>query len=163
MEMNTFRLLLLIIFSVIGLTLIILGIVYLIKYIKKRKIKNKTQQEMCSSSTNDTSSQPSNHLSNSQVVLTSHEKKIKAREVKIIAFCECFLKPVKYDLIKIYNDTCAIDLVKFNENNQISVTKCNHGFHYDCIKKYLLENEKNEEAKCPICLSVLFSFNNDIP
>ena len=68
-----------------------------------------------------------------------------------------------YSLIKTYNDKCPIDLIKFDENNLISVTKCNHGFHYDCIKKYLLENEKNEEAKCPICLSVLFSFNNDIP
>ena len=36
----------------------------------------------------------------------------------------------------------SYDLIKFDENNLISVTKCNHGFHYDCIKKYLFENEK---------------------
>ena len=164
MKINGFRIFLIIIISIIGLTLIILGIIYLIRHIKKKRKEKKTeQQEMSVSSTNETS-QPSNNLSSSQGIFPIHKnKELQLREVKINAFCECFLKPVKYDLIKIYNDTCAIDLVKFNEDNLISVTKCNHGFHYNCIKKYLLENEINKELKCPICLSVLFTFDDNIP
>ena len=164
MEINAFRLILIIVISAVGLTLIIIGIIYLIKYIKKRKEKKKEQTELSISSTNETT-QPSTNISISQNVFTAKmfsEKKFKSREVKINAFCECFLKPVKYDLINIYNDTCPIDLVKFKEDNYISVTKCHHGFHYNCIRKYLFEKEKNKEIKCPICLSVLFVLDDNI-
>ena len=164
--MNTFRIFLIIIIIIVVLTLIILGIIFLIKYIRKRKNeKKKEQQELSQNSTNETSQQSTNlSSSQNQNALTSQkylEKKLKSREIKINAFCECFLKPVKYNLIKIYNDKCPIDLIKFDENNLISVTKCNHGFHYDCIKKYLFENEKSDKLKCPICLSVLFVLNEN--
>ena len=164
--MNTFRIFLIIIIIVVALTLVILGIIFLIKYIRKRKnYKKKEQQELSQNSTNETSQQSTNlSSSQNQNVLTTQkylEKKLKSREIKINAFCECFLKPVKYNLIKIYNDKCPIDLIKFDENNLISVTKCNHGFHYDCIKKYLFENEKSDKLKCPICLSVLFILNEN--
>ena len=170
MEINTFHIFLIVIIIIVALVLIILGIIYLIKCIRKRKNNNmkKEQQELSQNSTNETS-QPSTNLSfpqnqNQNVLSTQKylEKKIQTKEVKINAYCECFLKPVKYDLIKIYNDSCPIDLIKFNENDLISVTKCQHGFHYDCIKKYLLENEKNEEFKCPICLSPLFNLNEKL-
>ena len=168
MEINTFHIFLIVIIIIVALVLIILGIIYLIKCIRKRKNNNmkKEQQELSQNSTNETS-QPSTNLSfpqNQNVLSTQKylEKKIQTREVKINAYCECFLKPVKYDLIKIYNDSCPIDLIKFTENDLISVTKCHHGFHYDCIKKYLLENEKNEEFKCPICLSPLFNLNEKL-
>ena len=163
MELNSFRIFLIIIISAVGLTLIILGIIYLVKYIKKRKKNKKDQPELSISSTNETS-QPSTNISTSQNVLTPQqflEKRFKSRQVKINAFCECFLKPVKYDLINIYNDTCPIDLIKFKEDNYISVTKCHHGFHYNCIRKYLFENEKNKEMKCPVCLSVLFVLDDN--
>ena len=159
MEINTFRIILIVIIIIVALVLIILGIIYLIKCIRKRKNNNmkKEQQELSQNSTNETS-QPSTNLSfpqnqNQNVLSTQKylEKKIQTREVKINAYCECFLKPIKYDLIKI-----------FTENDLISVTKCHHGFHYDCIKKYLLENEKNEEFKCPICLSPLFNLNEKL-
>ena len=166
MEVNTFRIFLIIIIIIVALTLIILGIIFLIKYIRKRKnYKKKEQQELSQNSTNETSQQSTNlSSSQNQNVLTSQkylEKKLQSREIKINAFCECFLKPVKYNLIKTYNDKCPIDLIKFDENNLISVTKCNHGFHYDCIKKYLFENEKSDKLKCPICLSVLFVLNEN--
>ena len=164
--MNTFRIFLIIIIIIVALTLVILGIIFLIKYIRKRKNeKKKEQQELSQNSTNETSQQSTNlSSSQNQNVLTSQkylEKKLQSREIKINAFCECFLKPVKYNLIKIYNDKCPIDLIKFDENNLISVTKCYHGFHYDCIKKYLFENEKSDILKCPICLSVLFVLNKN--
>ena len=164
--MNTFRIFLIIIIIIVALTLIILGIIFLIKYIRKRKNeKKKEQQELSQNSTNETSQQSTNlSSSQNQNILTSQkylEKKLQSREIKINAFCECFLKPVKYNLIKAYNDKCPIDLIKFDENNLISVTKCYHGFHYDCIKKYLFENEKSDKLKCPICLSVLFVLNEN--
>ena len=166
MEVNTFRIFLIIRIIIVALTLIILGIIFLIKYIRKRKnYKKKEQQELSQNSTNETSQQSTNlSSSQNQNVLTSQkylEKKLQSREIKINAFCECFLKPVKYNLIKTYNDKCPIDLIKFDENNLISVTKCYHGFHYDCIKKYLFENEKSDKLKCPICLSVLFVLNEN--
>ena len=160
MMINTFRLILIIIISIVVVILIILGIIFLVRYVKKKKKNENAQQEISTNSTNETS-QNSNINYITQKILKPHkEKNVDLREVKINAFCECFLKPVKYDKIKIFNDTCAIDLVKFKENNYISVTKCNHGFHYDCIKKYLFENEKNQELKCPICLNVLFSMDD---
>ena len=161
MEINTFRIILIIIISVVVLTIIIVGIIYLKKCIKKRKLKEKGQPELSISSTNETS-QPSANISvNQNNLKLFSEKKYNSREVKINAFCECFLKPVKYDLIEVYNETCPIDLVKFNEDNYISVTKCHHGFHYDCIKKYLFENKKNKELKCPVCLSKLFVLDDN--
>ena len=166
MKINSFRLFLIIIIGAVVLILIIIGIIYLIKYIKKKRAKKKEQKfELSTSnnSTNETSennNRPSTSISLSQSI--PFQKEITSKEIKINAFCECFLKPVNYNLIKIYNDTCPIDLIKFNENDKISVTKCNHGFHYNCIKKYLIENEKNDEFKCPICLYVLFNLDNKI-
>ena len=165
MKLTSFRLFLIIIIGVIILILIIIGIIYLIKYIKKKKEKEKQKLELSSSynSTNETSegnNRRSTSISISQSV--KFKKEISPREIKINAYCDCFLKPVKFNLIKIYNDVCPIDLIKFDKNNEISVTKCNHGFHYNCIKKYLLENESNNELKCPICLSLLFNLDDKV-
>ena len=84
------------------------------------------------------------------------EKDFLSKEMKINGYLECFLKPVKYSLINVFNESCPIDLIPFNENEEVSVTKCLHAFHYNCIKKYLLENDNHHEYKCPICLTVLF-------
>ena len=153
MKLNSFRIILIVIILIVILTIVVIGIVCLIKYIKKRKEKNNNQNEISNNSMN-TSTQPSTNLSVSQNVINT------PRIIKINAFCECFLKPLKYNKIKIYNDSCPIDLVKFKENSDISVTKCYHGFHYDCIKKYLFEKEKNDVIKCPICNSPLFSLED---
>ena len=124
MKMNTFRIILIVIILIVVLTVIVIGIIYLIKYIKKRRAKKANQNELSNNSIN-TSTQPSTNLSVSQNVLNT------PRIIKINAFCECFLKPVKY-----------------------------HGFHYDCIRKYLLEKETNDLIKCPICNSPLFSLKD---
>ena len=153
MKMNTFRIILIVIILIVVLTVIVIGIIYLIKYIKKRRAKKTNQNELSNNSIN-TSTQPSTNLSVSQNVLNT------PRIIKINAFCECFLKPVKYNKIKIYNDSCPIDFIKFKENGDISVTQCYHGFHYDCIRKYLLEKETNDLIKCPICNSPLFSLKD---
>ena len=153
MKMNSFRIILIVIILVVVLTLVVIGIIFLIKYIKKKKANKNNQSELSNTSTN-TSTQPSTNLSLSQNNINSQ------RTIKINAFCECFLKPVRYNLIKIYNDSCPIDLVKFKENSDISVTKCYHGFHYDCIRKYLFEKEKSNVINCPVCNSQLFSLED---
>ena len=155
MKLDSFRIFLIIIISVVVLAGIIIGIILLVKCLKKRKKKEEIkQQELSTSSTNETSQQQSGSLK------TSKNELNKLLALRIKAYLDCFLKPVKYNLIKVYNDSCPIDLVKFQENNDISVTKCNHGFHYNCIKKYLYENENNKEIKCPVCLSPLFTLDD---
>ena len=75
---------------------------------------------------------------------------IKENEVK--KFCDIILKPVKYSKVNIYNKICTIDLIAFNQNDEISVTNCSHGFHFNCIRKYLLENvNKKKVICCPNC------------
>ena len=101
------------------------------------------------------------HLDKVRKILKKVDDELnKLLALRIKAYLDCFLKPVKYNLINVYNDSCPIDLVKFQENNDISVTKCHHGFHYNCIKKYLYENENNKEIKCPVCLSPLFTLDD---
>ena len=163
MKFDSFRLSILITICVVIIVLIIITIIILIKkYTKKSSSKNE-KKENFDNSQSPTSAQ-SQHISiippsqneNTTNTIIKLKKDILSKENKINAFCDCFLKPVKYSLIKIYNESCPIDLVPFNQKDEISVTKCLHGFHFNCIKKYLLENEKNNEFKCPICLTVLF-------
>ena len=41
----------------------------------------------------------------------------------------------------------SICLDKFNDNDEILLTKCNHIFHKDCINKWIIDYN----IKCPIC------------
>jgi hypothetical protein len=43
--------------------------------------------------------------------------------------------------------TCSICFDDFEENDDVSILKCNHLFHYKCINKWLMENK----TTCPIC------------
>ena len=169
MKIDSFRLFLIILLSLAALALIIIGIVLLIKYFKKSK-----KVVIISNSNNDSINAVKNngasvieHISINTSVNNFNEttnipKKVKkekdflSKEKKIKGYLDCFLKPVKFSLIKVYNESCPIDLIPFNEIDEVSVTKCLHAFHYDCIKKYLLENENHNEYKCPICLTPLF-------
>ena len=161
MEINSFRLFLIIIICLVILVIIIIGIIYIVKWYRKMKKKDISHLDSSVNSTGTSSVE--NPIS--RIVIT-HQKKNKkdflTKEAKINAFCECFLKPVKYSLIKVFNESCPIDLIPFKENEEISVTKCLHAFHYNCIKKYLLENEKNNEFKCPICLTVLLEMDSKL-
>lgn len=46
-----------------------------------------------------------------------------------------------------YSDTCTICQEKFKENDTVSLLPCNHVFHKDCLKNWLL----NYNCVCPIC------------
>ena len=158
------RLVLIIVISVVLFILIILAIIFIVKWYKKRQNKKKL-----TSSVNSTKSSPSVENPFSRIRISNDidntnkriivKKDYLSKEMKINAYCECFLKPVKFSLINTFNDSCPIDLIPFQENEEVSVTKCFHAFHYNCIKKYLLENENNKEFKCPFCLTVLLEMD----
>ena len=121
MEFNSYRIFLTIVISGVILVLIIIGIIRLIKYIKKRKENKKAQPNLSqsNSSTNETTedqNRPSTSVSMSISQNVKYQKEILSKDLKINAYCECFLKPVKYELVKIYNDTCPIDLIQFNKS-----------------------------------------------
>ena len=169
MVINSFRLFLIIIMGLILLALLIILIVYLIRRLKKPKNLNNndiTYRPNSISSIVPTSTMQNSYISPFQIshnndnnIEKKNKKDYLSKDLKINAFCECFLKPIKFSSIKVYNESCPIDLIPFNENDEISVTKCFHGFHFNCIKKYLLENDTHNEFKCPICLTPLFEIN----
>ena len=48
------------------------------------------------------------------------------------------------------NDNCSICLETINNNNNTILLKdCNHIFHYECIKKWIIEKET--DSSCPLC------------
>jgi len=168
MVITSFHIFLIIVFSLIVIFLIVISIVC---FIKKLNLKNnnKNKHHIEEYRPNSITSALQSSQSTEGTVLPfpipqenekeKYDKDYLSKELKINAFCDCFLKPVKYSLIKVYNDSCPIDLIPFNEDDNVSVTKCSHAFHFNCIKKYLLENESNNEYKCPICLTPLFEIN----
>ena len=166
MNIDTFRIILIIVISLVILALIIIGIILLIKWFRKPKNKNKNGLENSISSLEPSSSiERQNYIpqsENNNIQEKTIKKDYLSKEIKINAFCNCFLKPVKYSLVKVYNESCPIDLIPFSIDSEVSVTKCLHAFHFNCIKKYLLENEENNEFKCPICLTVLLDMNPKI-
>ena len=47
-------------------------------------------------------------------------------------------------------NTCTICIEEFKENrSKVSITPCNHVFHYKCLTNWLVKNVKN--PKCPNC------------
>lgn len=56
------------------------------------------------------------------------------------------LKYKKYSENTFINDTCAICLEKFTNNDLISDIRCKHAFHKKCINTWI--KEKNN---CPLC------------
>lgn len=62
------------------------------------------------------------------------------------------LYPLKYTkkMLEFKNTSCSICLENFiEEKSIISLTPCEHIFHYHCLKKWAEEN--NEQFKCPNC------------
>jgi hypothetical protein len=45
---------------------------------------------------------------------------------------------------------CAVCLSEFKDIDMVSITKCTHIFHYDCIKEWY--HYKND---CPMCIDIL--------
>ena len=166
MYIDSFRIFLIVTISLIIFIIIIIVIIYFVKKLLKSKIKINREIIMQNSTNNITQPSPvevcvlpfnisRNNLNNGNIK-EKPKKNYISKELKINAFCNCFLKPVKYSCVKVYNESCPIDLIPFNKNDEVSVTKCSHAFHFNCIKKYLLENNTNNKFKCPICSNILF-------
>jgi hypothetical protein len=63
-------------------------------------------------------------------------KKFRNRQYKFLS-----------DKIKELNKTCTICLDDYEESSKVKVLPCEHGFHTECITKWLT----NENYKCPVC------------
>ena len=70
-------------------------------------------------------------------------------------FERCEMIPIEFSTI-LYNSVdnkyvdkeCSICLMEFDSENKLSVTKCSHVFHNDCIKEW-----SKYKIECPICRS----------
>ena len=61
------------------------------------------------------------------------------------------LSTVKYiEGLNIYNQNCPICLDDIIKNTEIVVLKCNHGFHVECIMKWI-KSDVTKNRHCPIC------------
>jgi hypothetical protein len=63
-------------------------------------------------------------------------KKFRNRQYKFLS-----------DKIKELNKTCTICLDDYEETSKVKVLPCEHGFHSECITKWLT----SENYKCPVC------------
>ena len=52
-----------------------------------------------------------------------------------------------YKLEKKIEGTCAVCMMEFEKDQEVSELKCNHIFHKDCVMKWL----KEYNYKCPVC------------
>ena len=84
-------------------------------------------------------------------------------------FCCCKRKNkdffINKSLLEETDDECSLCLQPLKNYDCIKTEKCNHIFHYECYKTYLIEfNKKNkmENIKCPYCLSDQLKLNNFI-
>jgi hypothetical protein len=57
------------------------------------------------------------------------------------------LKNIKYNNIECVNETCPISQEKFEENDEITILPCKHGFKTEYIVKWLC----NQSCECPVC------------
>lgn len=61
------------------------------------------------------------------------------------------LSTVKYiEGLDIYNENCPICLDEILKNSEIVLLKCNHGFHVECIMKWI-KSDVTKNRHCPIC------------
>ena len=61
------------------------------------------------------------------------------------------LSTVKYiEGLYFYNQNCPICLEEIIKNTEIVLLKCNHGFHVECIMKWI-KSDVTKNRHCPIC------------
>ena len=51
----------------------------------------------------------------------------------------------------VHNETCNVCLEDFIEGEDIKLLQCNHGFHDECIRKWIVQ-----KGKCPVCIRPVF-------
>jgi len=65
-----------------------------------------------------------------------------------------YLENVRY-VGEMQNDACSICLDDFKQNEKVSQLVCEHVFHKECIKKWIIVNDK--EPLCPNCNMKIFN------
>ena len=92
-----------------------------------------------------------NQIVNINTNIENQKKEIEDKK-KIELLFNTKISKIKYssNIIENANTSCSICLENFIENeSMVTLTSCNHIFHYDCLKKW---SEKNTgHFKCPNC------------
>ena len=135
--------LLTVIFSFIGLS-IILAVIIGYRYFKRIRYMSRIQKEN----------------------LQEEKLKRKQKEGKINKLFETILKPVKFNENRFANvfTECPICIEKFLDECLICVTPCKHIFHYECLNKFVNKSKEKQRLfiKCPLCnFDFLDEKNND--
>lgn len=81
--------------------------------------------------------------------------------IPLIQYQECLLDSNESEAVDVeeqerpenwtHNQTCVICLNEFDEGELIKLLPCRHGFHEDCINRWLIS-----AGKCPICVQQVF-------
>ena len=77
------------------------------------------------------------------IIIEEEQEKPKITMEDIDNMC-----PAEKICIDQVNDTCAVCLSTFKENETVRILSCNHIYHKDCIDRWLLNKE---EPNCPKC------------
>ena len=146
-----------IIITVVIFCVIAIGLIFvLVKHIKRRiEYRNSLGIAVFSS---NRQSNADNNINNNQMrnegnrnvigryVIGNHNELEQINKVEELN--EKDLVPVPYkQSINIFKDKCTICLEDFKDNEKVIVLSCKHIFHYECIKKNLI----NKHFKCPNC------------
>ncbi len=92
------------------------------------------------------------HIQESANEENNHDKEIEEDKKKIeLLFDNGFQAQIySKEIFKNLNTNCSICLEKFiDKKSRISITTCDHIFHFTCLKKWSEENEGH--FKCPNC------------
>ncbi len=49
------------------------------------------------------------------------------------------------------NDNCSICFEKINSEDVLSITSCNHIYHYNCLDKWIESKKECLDILCPLC------------
>ncbi len=97
----------------------------------------------------------------STICLMYYCNKIKRK--KILSLLN---KKQKYNSnLEQYGNRCSICLGGININTEVSLTPCNHIFHYLCFYTWVNNKSNNRNTKCPLCNNSLFKkskLNNNL-
>ena len=123
----------------------ILGLVILIIFILRNCLKRRFPRER------PRQENILNQIVNINTNIENQKKEIEIKKKIELLFNTKFIT-IKYssNILGNANSSCSICLEKFVEDeSMVSLTSCNHIFHYDCLKKW---SEKNTgHFKCPNC------------
>ena len=83
----------------------------------------------------------------SNFILKNHIKKYEIEK----------LKSVKYNKeLNLFNENCPICLDEIMINSEIIILECNHGFHVQCLMKWIKYDILNNRH-CPICNKIFYN------